>query len=575
MSTPFRELAELCEKLEKLTERIPKISMISAFLKKLSKDELAPAVRLIIGKIFPDWSQYTLEISWATIIKIVQELTKASPKELLEAFNKTGDPGEMVELIMKNKKVIRQATLFEEPLTILNVYRTLESIAKIRGSGSRVRKEAIVKSLLSRASPLEAKYLVKIMLGEMRHGVSEGLMEEAIAKAADVSLELVERAHMFLGDIGEVAYIALTQGAKGLENVHLQLFRPLKPMLAQQAERVQEALREHGGKTAFEYKFDGARVQIHVKDGEVKIFSRRLTDVTKSLPDVVEIVKKGLRAREAVVEGEVVAIGENDKPLPFQHLMRRFRRVREISKMIHEIPVKLYLFDILYLDGELLIDSPYVKRREILSKVVNGIPLTPQIITDDPRIAENFLEKAINEGHEGLMAKKLDSKYTPGIRGKLWLKIKPVLTTLDLVIVAADWGYGRRKNWLSDYYLAARDEKTGKFLVVGKTFKGLTDEEFEEMTRRLLQLKIGERGRTVYVRPEIVVEVAFNEIQKSPKYKSGYALRFARIVRIRDDKSPEEADTIQRIEELYKKQFLAKAEVRRDENLLQRNNYQK
>ncbi|MHA1590485.1 MAG: ATP-dependent DNA ligase [Candidatus Njordarchaeales archaeon] len=559
MATLFKELAELCESLEKLTERIPKISMISAFLRKLHKEEIAPATRLIIGKIFPDWSSYTLDVSWGTIVKIIQDITRASPKELLDAFNRTGDPGAMVEILMKSKRILRQTTLFEEPLTILNVYQTLESIAKIKGSGSRERKEAVIKSLLSRASPIEAKYLVKVILGEMRHGVSEGLMEEAIAKAADVSLELVERAHMFLGDIGEVAYIALVEGAKGLEKVSLQLFRPLKPMLAQQAENVQEALKEHGGRSAFEYKFDGARVQIHMKESEVKIFSRRLTDVTKSLPDVVELVRRELRAREVVVEGEVIAIGENGKPLPFQHLMRRFRRIRDIYRMVREIPVKLYLFDILYLDGELLIDKPYVERREILAKIAGNIPLTPRVITDDPKEAEKFLEKAIREGHEGLMAKKLDSKYTPGIRGKLWLKIKPVLTTLDLVIVAAEWGYGRRKNWLSDYYLAARDEKTGEFLIVGKTFKGLTDEEFEEMTKRLLNLKIGEKGRVVYVQPKIVVEVAFNEIQKSPKYKSGYALRFARIIKIRDDKGPEEANTIQEIEELYKKQFLAKA----------------
>jgi len=395
----------------------------------------------------------------------------------------------------------------------------------------------------------------------MRHGVNEGLMEEAISQASKIPLDLIKRAHMLIGDLGEVAYIAIVEGIDKLKSVKMKLFHPILPMLAQQAENVYEAIREHGGKTAFEFKLDGARVQIHVSYGNVRIFSRRLTDVTESLPDLVTIISDKFKDREVILEGEVIAVDKNGKPLPFQHLMRRFRRVKDIQKVMKEIPAKLYLFDILYLDGKLLIDEPYVKRWEILKQVCNGLNLVDRLITSDGREAEKFFKQSRELGHEGLMAKKLDSKYTPGSRGKLWLKIKETMETLDLVIVAAEWGHGRRKNWLSDYYLAARDEKTGEFKIIGKTFKGLTDEEMREMTAKLLSLKIRERGRIVYVRPEVVVEVQYDEIQKSPKYESGLALRFARISKIRTDKGPSEADTIQKVMKLYNEQFQRKGKI--------------
>ncbi|MHA1722070.1 MAG: ATP-dependent DNA ligase [Candidatus Baldrarchaeia archaeon] len=558
MDTPFKELAELCEKLEKTTKRITMANLISSFLKELRSDEIKPAVRLIIGRTFPAWSQETLEISWRTVIKTIKDLTGASNKDISRAFSKTGDPGDMTKILMEKRKKAKQTTLLQFPLTILNVYKCFVSIADAKGSGSKKKKESLLYGLLSRATPLEAKYIVKDILGEMRHGVSEGLMEEAIAKASGASLEQVKRAHMLLGDLGDVAYIALTKGVQGLKEIRMRLFHPIKPMLAQPVENVKEALKEHGGKTSFEYKLDGARVQIHIKNGKVAIFSRRLTNVTQSLPDIVKLILEEIKVNEAVLEGEVIAIGEKNKPLPFQHLMRRFHRVKDIEKMTKEIPVQLYLFDILYLNGKMLIDKPYMERWEYLKEVHGNIHLAPRIVTNSPEEAQRFFEKAKMAGHEGLIAKKLDSNYTPGIRGKKWLKIKGILDTLDLVIVAADWGYGRRHEWLSDYYLAVRDEKTGEFLVIGKTFKGLTDEEFKEMTKRLLELKIAETGGTVYVKPEVVVEVAFDEIQQSPKYKSGFALRFARITRIREDKGPDEADTIERVREIYERQFRGK-----------------
>ena len=482
---------------------------------------------------------------------------------------------------MRLMEKARKAPPQEPPLTLLDVYETFEEIAETMGPGSRGKKEGLLRSLLARAEPLEAKYIVKDILGEMRHGVSEGMMLEAISLAAGAEKEAVRRANMLCGDLGAVAEIALMGGNEGLKAVAVRIGRPLKPMLAQTAENIAEAFEYHKGKIALEYKLDGARVQIH-KDGEwVRIFSRRLSDVTGSLPDVVEVVRRELRAERAIVEGEVIAVDAEGRPLPFQHVMQRFRRVHKVQEMVEEIPVELYLFDILYRDdtlarpcgkilplrrasvsdGQSFIDVPYVKRWEALEEVAGHIPLVRRMVPRTVEEGEAFAQEAYRAGHEGVMVKHLESKYTPGVRGKSWFKIKHALS-LDLVIVAADWGYGRRHGWLSNYHLAARDEETGEYLEVGKTFKGLTDDEFQEMTERLLSLKRGQRGPTVFVEPKVVVEVLFNEIQRSSQYKSGLALRFARIARLREDKSPREADTIQTMREIYRRQFKYKGRVK-------------
>jgi DNA ligase-1 len=392
----------------------------------------------------------------------------------------------------------------------------------------------------------------------MRTGLQEGLMEQAVARAFNVPLQKVQHASMVLGDIGEVAETLKTQGLEGLERAGFSVFRPVKLMLAQTAQTVNEALAEQSGKTAFEYKYDGARVQIHKQNGAEQIFSRRLTNVTESLPEIVETVKHNIKAQSAIVEGEVVALDSAGYPIAFQHLMRRFKRTRDVTNMAQRIPLTLYLFDVLFFNGESLITLPYFQRRQILAQNAGEIALSKQIVTDKIEEAEGFLKEAIAAGHEGLMAKKLDSPYTPGSRGKKWLKIKTILEPLDLVITAAEYGYGRRKGWLSDYYLAARDLKTGEFLSVGKTFKGLTDAEIIEMTKQLKAYAVGQEGHRVIVLPKIVVEVAYNEIQRSPKYKSQMALRFARISRIRDDKIPQEADTIDKVREIFEKQFQIK-----------------
>lgn len=553
-------LVELCEQLEATKKRLVMAYLASTFLKQLKPEEVEPAVSMLLGRAFPKWDQRDLEVSWATISGILERLTSADWSVFRDAFSATGDVGSAAKALFESSKVRKQATLFgQKPLTILEVRETLEAIAEVSGQGSREKKERLLDALLGAAGPLEVKYLVKILIGEMRTGFHEGLVELTVAKAFNIPVGLVQHATMLTGDVAEVASIARTRGAEGLRELGFHLFKPIRPMLAQTAKDVQEALSELGGEAALEYKLDGARIQIHKSDAEVRIFSRRLTDVTDSLPEITEQIQNEVKTNQAILEGEVIAVGENGNPMLFQHLMRRFRRVHDIDEMTKEIPVKLYLFDVIYIDGKSLASTLYMDRRKRLGEIAGRIPLTEQIITRSPSEAENFLREAMRKGHEGLMAKKLDSPYTPGIRGKRWLKIKPTLEPLDLVIVAAEYGYGRRHDWLSDYYLAAKDEKTGKFLPVGKTFKGLTDEEIINVTQQLKKLTIRDEHRRVTVIPKIVVEVAYNEIQKSPKYECGMALRFARITRVRDDKTPEEADSIQKVQEIYRKQFEKKA----------------
>jgi len=532
-ATPFLELAQLCRRVEATSKRNEKISLISAFLRSIGPEEVPLATLFLSGKAFPESDPRVLEVSYATVS---------------EAGKNLG-----------------QSRLTEHPLMLSDVYNTLERIAETSGSGSRDRKLSLLRTLLTQTSQVEAEFLTRMMLGEMRIGVVEGVVLDAIAEASGVPRDLVRRAHMLHGDIGDVASLAMSKGSPALESISLRLFVPVKPMLAEMADDAQQVLAEHKDGTAFEFKFDGARIQIHRKDEKVQIFSRRLTDVTDSIPEIVDFAKTQVKVSEFLIEGEVVATGAAGKPIPFQDLMRRFRRVHEIDDMADKIPLKLYLFDALQVDGRTLIDQPYTDRWKILSQIVPEERLAPRIITSDVEKVESFMQSALKEGHEGLMAKSLTSNYSIGARGKKWFKIKPA-DKLDVVIVAADWGSGRRVGWLSNYHLAVRDEETGEFLVIGKTFKGLTDAEFETITKRLQEIRTRDGRYTVYVKPAIVAEVAYNEIQKSPRYKSGFALRFARISRFRDDKCPEDAGTLQRLQQLYDKQFENKARFNLEES---------
>jgi len=562
MSSSFQSLSELLEKVEANKKRLEIIDLTANYLRTLEADEIEPAVNMMVGRAFPRYSQRTLDVSWSTLRCVLERVSHFNQSRFRQAMASTGDIGSATKAVLEQSKARKQTQLTQRSLTITEVRLALDAIAQTSGVGSRTKKERLMTALLSQATPIESKYLVKIFTGEMRTGLHEGLMEQAVAKAFDVPLKSVQNAGMVLGDIGEVAATLKTGGFEGLEKTGFSVFRPVTLMLAQTSQSVAEALSEQGGKSAFEYKYDGARVQIHIKNGAVQVFSRRLSEVTGSLPEIVEIVKGNIHAESAIVEGEVIALDSAGYPIAFQHLMRRFKRIRDVPEMAQKIPLTLQLFDILYLNNESLINQPYTERRQILAKNAGEIPLSKQIVTDNAEEAEVFLKEALTLGHEGLMAKQLSSPYTPGRRGEKWLKIKPILDTLDLVITAAEYGYGRRKGWLSDYYLAAKDPETGVFLNVGKTFKGLTDAEIIDLTKRLKASVVAEEGHMVVVIPKIVVEVAYNEIQKSPRYKSQMALRFARISRIRDDKTPEEASTIEQVQEIYERQFKVKGKYK-------------
>ena len=559
MPTKFQTLADLGESLEKVSKRNVMVDLVANFLVQLDIDEIKPATAMIVGLPFSEIDPKTLEVSWSTIISVLKDLVSLDKEELESFFGESGDLGSTVKTVLEEKKVNRQSTLLQNSLTILEVKRTFDSLAQIKGSGSKKQKKRLVRALLGNASSLEAKYLVKIFINEMRTGFHRGLMEKAISKAFDVSEENVRKASMVIGDLTEVAFIAKSQGKNGLLNIGIQLFRPLRPMLAQTADSVKEVLTEHEGESAFEYKLDGIRVQVHVSDNVVKIFSRSLKDVTGSFPDLVFLIKNMIKQDNIILDGEVIAVGKEGNPLPFQHLMRRFRRIHKVEEKIEFIPAKILFFDLLFLDRKSLIDESYVVRRTKLEEIVDHKFVVNQKVISNRNEAEVFLKEAIERGHEGLVAKKLSSLYSPGVRGKTWFKIKLILEPLDLVIVAAEFGYGRRHNWLSNYYLAAKNPESNDFLVVGKTFKGLSDDEIIEMTKKLKQITIRKEGRRVIVQPLIVVEVAYNEIQESPKYRSKMALRFARITKIREDKTPNGADTINRIKEIYQKQFTKKA----------------
>jgi len=435
----------------------------------------------------------------------------------------------------------------EPALTLGEVDLAFERIGATTGSGSTAERARLLSGLLARATRDEQEFLVRLIHGELRQGALAGLMAEALAAAAEVPADEVRRALMLAGELPEVARAVLTEGRAGLARFHLQLFRPLQPMLAQPAGDVSEAL-ERLGEAALELKLDGARVQVHKAGDEVRVYSRRGNEVTPAVPELVETVQ-ALPARQLLLDGETIALRPDGSPLPFQVTMRRFGRKLDVERMRGELPLTSFFFDILHLDGQDLIDRPAGERFAALSEAMPGLAV-PRIITADAEEADAFFAEALARGHEGIMAKAVDAPYEAGRRGFSWLKVKPA-HTLDLVILAAEWGHGRRHGWLSNLHLGARDPENGGFVMLGKTFKGLTDERLAWQTARLQQLALGIDGWTVYVRPELVVEVAFSDVQESPQYPGGMALRFARVKRYREDKTAAESDTIETVRKIF------------------------
>lgn len=434
-------------------------------------------------------------------------------------------------------------------LTVLEVDGAFERIANCRGPGSAARRTALLQELFGAATDEEQHYLVRLALGELRQGALAGLMVDALAVAAGIEVPMVRRAAMYATHLGELARAALTGGEAALAQLQLQVLTPVAPMLAQTAEDVAEALQQLGGTAAFEWKIDGARVQVHKAGSTVRVFTRSLNDVTEAVPEVVAAVQ-ALTAEQLVLDGETIALDASGGPLPFQVTMRRFGRKLDVAALRRELPLHVYFFDCLLSAHQSLVEKPAAERYAMLAAHVPAELRSPRLVTGDVVQARDFYAAALAAGHEGVMAKSLDAPYEAGSRGAGWLKIKRI-HTLDLVVLAAEWGHGRRTGTLSNLHLGARDPRDGSYIMLGKTFKGLTDELLQWQTMELLARETHRDEWTVHVRPELVVEIAFNDIQASPHYPGGFALRFARVKQYRPDKHAGEADTIDMIRALY------------------------
>jgi len=541
----YKELVDVYERLENTTKKLEKRDILADLYKNCPKKFLFKVVQLSMGNVSMD----DLGIAREMMKRVIIKTTGISEKELTEKFKKTGDLGYVAEYFIKNKK---QRSLLRKDLTVDKVFENLEKLPKVTGKGSQERKMSLVSELLSNAAEKESRYIVRTTLGDMRIGVAEGIVRDALAMAFKKEPKDLENVYNIVGNYGKVAELA----AKGSLEMKMEIGSPIRVMLAERASDLKNAL-EKFDRPAIEVKYDGFRIQIHKDDSMVKVFSRRMEDVTKQFPEVAEWSKKFLSAKQCIVEGEVIAIGPLGQPKPFQHLSRRIQRKHDIDKMVKEIPVQVNLFDLIYCDKKDFMKKPFSERwsrlKEIMSEKKNTFQLASHIETTDIGKAEDFYQKSLEMGEEGVIIKNLSAHYQPGKRVGFWLKVKPIMEPLDLVVVGAEWGEGKRARWLGSLVLAARSGSG--FMETCRMASGLTEDQMEDLTKILKKLIISEEGKIVKVKPQVVVEIGYEEIQASPKYESGYALRFPRLLRIRtDEKKPEDANTIKDIERLYKQQ---------------------
>ena len=570
----MEQLAKTCEAIASTTKKLQKTSLVADYLKSRTSDEAAVSAVFLSGRPFPTWEETTLQIGGRSLWQIVSELSETNEAELTAAYRRFGDLGAVAGNVLRERA--------GQGMSVPEAESAFRQIAAARGPAA---KTALVRALLTRATPLEAKYIIKIMTGDLRIGLKESLVEEAIAKAYGGTLAEVQRANMLLGDIGQTVRLA---SAGKLADAKMRLFHPLGFMLASPIDSPEEGL-SYFSDAAVEDKYDGIRAQAHVSGGAVKFFSRTRDEITESFPELPDALA-GL-AQDAILDGEIVAWDyASSRARPFSVLQQRLGRKRVSDKMLREIPVAFLVFDILYAGGELAMDRPLRERARILHDLLAAEQIIHHGDTESPRktgqtkllfgedetIAsasiirapvsragspdelEELFGAAQSRGNEGLMIKDPSSPYTPGKRGKSWLKMKRELATLDVVVTAVEYGHGKRIGVLSDYTFAVWETDTDanrtRLVNIGKAYSGLTDAEIAEMTQWFLDHTIEDQGFRRVVEPKIVLEVAFNNMMRSDRHESGYALRFPRIVRLRPDKSPEEADTIERVREIWSNQ---------------------
>ncbi len=580
----MKGLAEACERIAATTKKLEKTAIVAGYLKSVDTDQAATAAVFLSGRPFPVWEETTLQVGGSLLWRVVQELSGKSESDLTAAYRQLGDLGAVAGQVLPNQvlpKNVQTGVAADAELgnlTPAGIQTTFRRIAAARGPAA---KATLVRELLSIVTPPEAKYIIKIMTGDLRIGLKESLVEEAIAKAYGATLAEVQRANMLLGDIGETLRLAATSR---LSEAHMRLFHPLGFMLASPATNAEEAL-SYFDNALVEDKYDGIRAQAHCSADHVRIFSRTRDDITESFPELPPVLA-GF-PKDAILDGEIVAwsyltaeSGEQGRALPFSALQQRLGRKKVSLELMRRVPVAYLIFDILYAGGELLLDHTLQERATVLDSLLS-IPrqpvfprsagaqgqlalespepeITAQVLrapvlrASSPQELDQLFDAAQARGNEGLMIKDPLSPYTPGRRGKSWLKLKRELATLDVVVTAVEYGHGKRIGVLSDYTFAVWD--SDHLVNIGKAYSGLTDAEIAEMTKWFLQHTIDDQGLRLTVEPKIVLEVAFNNMMKSDRHNSGYALRFPRIVRLRPDKLPEDADTLETARSIYEKQ---------------------
>jgi len=580
----YSKLVAVYKKLEATSKRLAQTQIISEFLKDLSLDELGITILLLEGRIFPRWDDREIGMASKMMLKAISVASGEDKNRIMSEWKKTGDLGTVSFNLIKNKK---QVTLASHDLTLNKIIKNLRSLAIMEGLGSVDKKVSLVAELLTSAKPSEAKYIVRTILNDMRIGVGEGTLRDAIVwtffgdkleikydkeeHKVDIGdrerykkyVDAIQKAYDITNDFSPVAEAVKKHGLKGLEEIEMQVGTPLKVMLALKVEDIDEGFKRCGKPAEFEFKYDGMRMQIHKNNDEIKIFTRRLENVTKQFPEVVENIRAHIKEKKFIIDSEAVGFSKKSgKYLPFQSISQRIKRKYDIEKMSNEFPVEVNVFDIINFDGKNLIDEPFHERKKILKKIIKNIPkkikIAKSIVTSDKKKVEKFYKEAIDIGNEGLMIKKLDAPYKPGGRVGFMVKLKPTKENLDLVIVKSEWGEGKRSKWLSSYTLACKG-KGDELLEVGKASTGLKEKReeglsFAEMTDLLEPLIKKEEGKEITVKPKIVIEVGYDEIQKSPTYSSGFALRFPRVIQLREDRHAGDISTLKMIEGYYEDQ---------------------
>jgi len=564
----YEVLAQAYQELEDTSKRLEKTSIISDFLLLVPDEELACITLLLQGRLFAQWDERKSNMAARQVVKALHTATGARASRIDELYTKTGDLGTAAEELVAAK---RQSTLFSSDLEVSKVFSNLQKLAEATGTGSVDRKTQLVSELISRAKPIEAKYIVRSVLEDLRIGVGEGVMRDAIVQAFARSgddkeqkraiTEAVQEAYDMALDFGQVATILKKEGVQGLSKLHLEPGKPIKSMLFQKADGIEDAFERVGSPAALEYKYDGFRLQIHCKGDKILLFTRRQENVTEQFPDVVNAAKEHIRGSSYIFDAEAVGTDrKSGKYLPFQAISQRIKRKHNIIDMAHRFPVEVNVFDVIYY-GNSCLKMPFQERRSIIEKAVAAkqghlIP-SRTLVTGSVEQATQFYKKSLSEGNEGIMAKSLEAVYKPGSRVGFGVKIKPVMKNLDLVIVGAEWGEGKRSGWLTSYTVACRDN--GGLLELGRVSTGVKELDeagtsYQGLTRMLKPLITQEKAKYVRVRPSIVIEVSYEEIQASTKYSSQYALRFPRFIRLRVDRGPDDIDTLDTVEVLYSKQ---------------------